>query len=218
MNLLWQYDEMLKNGGAKSLSPLDLKYRVLLKGKVKAGKSAAAESTMRKIFNLADSSVRNIQQPRACLKSATHLSISRLNYKRGSDVTEAAKVVKASEAADAAEAAEAAAGIAVPGEMQGVSQWSNWQGGPEARDFILCENRHNPVMPHVETYVDRRYKITVYRQGRFGELFDLQDDPGEIVNLWDDPASQDLKARMLHAMIQGIMKSEPTRMPRIAGA
>ena len=111
-----------------------------------------------------------------------------------------------------------AAGIAVPGEMQGVSQWSNWQGGPEARDFILCENRHNPVMPHVETYVDRRYKITVYRQGRFGELFDLQDDPGEIVNLWDDPASQDLKARMLHAMIQGIMKSEPTRMPRIAGA
>lgn len=111
-----------------------------------------------------------------------------------------------------------AAGIAVPGEMQGVSQWSNWQGGPEARDFILCENRHNPVMPHVETYVDRRYKITVYRQGHFGELFDLQDDPGEIDNLWDDPASQDLKVRMLHAMIQGIMKSEPTRMPRVAGA
>ncbi|WP_176084697.1 sulfatase-like hydrolase/transferase [Martelella sp. HB161492] len=111
-----------------------------------------------------------------------------------------------------------AAGIAIPGEMQGVSQWQNWQGGPAARDFILCENRHNPVMPHVETYVGKRYKITVYREGDFGELFDLEDDPGEINNLWNAPGAEDLKARMLQAMIQGIMASEPTRMPRIAGA
>nr|WP_272214011.1 sulfatase/phosphatase domain-containing protein [Marinicella sp. W31]MDC2875430.1 DUF4976 domain-containing protein [Marinicella sp. W31] len=102
--------------------------------------------------------------------------------------------------------------------MQGVSQWLNWQGGPEARDFILCENRHNPVMPHVDTYVGQRYKITVYREGRFGELFDLEEDPGEINNLWDQPAAQGLKVDMLQAMIQGFMKSEPIRMPRIAGA
>lgn len=110
------------------------------------------------------------------------------------------------------------AGLTVPGEMQGLSQWSNWQGGPKARDFVLCENRHNPHMPHVETYIDRDHKVSVYREADYGELFDLANDPGEISNLWDDPEAQALKARLLLSMVQAIMKSEPTRMPRIAGA
>lgn len=111
-----------------------------------------------------------------------------------------------------------AAGLPIPGEMQGVSQWQNWSGGPAARDFILCENRHNPTMPHVETYVGQTHKITLYREGDYGELFDLVNDPGEIRNLWDDPAAAELKSRMLLAMMQGVMRSEPTRMPRIAVA
>ncbi|WDR05178.1 sulfatase-like hydrolase/transferase [Devosia rhodophyticola] len=112
-----------------------------------------------------------------------------------------------------------AAGLKVPGEMQGVSQLANWSGGDEpARDFVICENRHNPEMPHVQTYVDQRYKISVYRHGVFGELFDLETDPREINNLWDEPASAGLKQDMLLAMVQGVMRSEPTRMPRIAGA
>ncbi|AJY46193.1 sulfatase family protein [Martelella endophytica] len=111
-----------------------------------------------------------------------------------------------------------AAGLAVPGEMQGVSQWDNWQGGEAARDFAICENRHNPVMPHAETYIEKDAKVTVYRQGDFGELFDLVNDPGEINNLWNEPEAATLKTRMLLAMVQGVMKSEPTRMPRIAGA
>ncbi|WDR03978.1 sulfatase-like hydrolase/transferase [Devosia algicola] len=112
-----------------------------------------------------------------------------------------------------------AAGLKVPGEMQGVSQMAYWAGGTEpVRDFVICENRHNPEMPHVQTYVDQRYKISVYRHGEFGELFDLETDPREIRNLWDDPASAALKQDMLLAMVQGVMRSEPTRMPRIAGA
>lgn len=111
-----------------------------------------------------------------------------------------------------------AAGLPVPGEMQGVSQWANWQGGAPAREFVLCENRHNPVMPHVETYIDRTHKLTVYRQADYGELFDLLADPREIHNLWNDPEAQPLKTNLLLAMVQAIMKSEPTRMPRIAGA
>lgn len=111
-----------------------------------------------------------------------------------------------------------AVGLGVPGEMQGVSQWHNWQGGVSARDFVLCENRHNPRMPHVETYVNQTHKVTVYREADYGELFDLVDDPGEINNLWNEPSAQVLKSEMLRAMVQGIMKSEPARMPRIAGA
>lgn len=112
-----------------------------------------------------------------------------------------------------------AAGLKVPGAMQGVSQLSHWRGAHEAaRDFVLCENRHNPRMPHAQTYVDARYKITVYRRENFGEIFDLEADPGELRNLWDDPASAALKQHLLLAMVQGVMRSEPTRMPRIAVA
>lgn len=111
-----------------------------------------------------------------------------------------------------------AAGMDIPGAMQGVSQWHNWQGGPAARDFIICENRHNPIMPHLQTYVNKTHKITVYREEDFGELFDLENDPGEVDNLWNAPDRQNLKASMLQEMLQGVMKAEPTRMRRISGA
>ena len=112
-----------------------------------------------------------------------------------------------------------AAGVEIPGEVQGVSQWAHWRGEADGpRDFVLVQNRHNSSMPHVQSYVDARYKITVYREGNFGEIFDLEADPGEVANLWDDPDSAPLKSRLLLAMAQGVMRSEPTRMPRVAVA
>lgn len=112
-----------------------------------------------------------------------------------------------------------ASGQSVPGEMQGVNQLGVWQGSEEqARDYILCENRHNPVMPHLRTYVNERYKITVYREADYGELFDLQADPNELNNLWDEPEAQGIKLELLHQFMQASLKTEPTRMPRIAGA
>ncbi|MEM6429462.1 MAG: sulfatase-like hydrolase/transferase [Deinococcota bacterium] len=112
-----------------------------------------------------------------------------------------------------------ASGQSVPGEMQGVSQLEVWHGKrPQARDHIICENRHNPVMPHLRTYVDERYKLTVYREESFGELFDLQDDPHELNNLWDVPRCQGVKLELLHKFVQSTLQTEPTRMPRISGA
>ena len=70
----------------------------------------------------------------------------------------------------------------------------------------------------MRTYVNDRYKITVYRQGQDGELFDLQQDPGEVRNLWHEPSAGELKARLLHEFMQATLACEPTRMPRIAGA
>ena len=50
--------------------------------------------------------------------------------------------------------------------------------------IFLVENRHEPTTVHVKTYVDDRYKLTVYYNREYGELFDLQADPGEVNNLW----------------------------------
>ena len=111
-----------------------------------------------------------------------------------------------------------AAGLDVPGVMTGVNQLDAWCGGPPARSWSITENRHTLTKMHMRTYVNQHYKITVYRLSDDGELFDLQADPGELENLWHDPAARDLKARLLLELAQATLGCEPTRMPRIAGA
>lgn len=43
----------------------------------------------------------------------------------------------------------------------------------------------------------RRYKLALYHGTDFGQLFDLEKDPGEFVNLWDDPKHQQIKAELM---------------------
>lgn len=112
-----------------------------------------------------------------------------------------------------------AAGLPVPGFMQGLDQVLAWRGEANgARTHIICENRHNPVRPHLRTLVGERYKLTVYREGDDGELFDLETDPGELNNLWYDKEVQALKGKLLLEFLQATLEAEPTRMPRIANA
>ncbi len=110
----------------------------------------------------------------------------------------------------------AAAGIKAPGCMQGVNQLDAWCGREEsARDHVIIENRHEPTLVHLRTYVDERHKITVYRDHDYGEIFDLREDPGEIHNLWDGPNSMKLKMALLQRFLNAELKREPTRMPRV---
>jgi arylsulfatase A-like enzyme len=111
-----------------------------------------------------------------------------------------------------------AAGAPIPGAVQGISQWATWQGGAAVRDWALVENRHQPTKLSLRTLVTERYKITVYRGSDDGELFDLQQDPGEVRNLWADPGCRDVKSAMLLRFVQAEIEREPTRFPRIAGA
>ena len=110
------------------------------------------------------------------------------------------------------------AGLNAPVAMTGVNQSGCWSGGPEARTWSITENHHGTNYCHMRTYVNRRYKITVYRRGDDGELFDLEHDPAEVRNLWHDPAARELKGALLHEFMQATLESEPVRMPRIAGA
>ncbi len=111
-----------------------------------------------------------------------------------------------------------AAGLEVPGIMTGVDQLETWGGGAPARTWCICENRHTRTNFHMRSFVTERYKITVYRKSDDGELFDLVEDPGEVNNLWHEPAAAELKGRLLHQFMQATMACEPTPMPRIAGA
>ena len=112
-----------------------------------------------------------------------------------------------------------AAHLPVPAGLDGCSHWNAWRGqAPAARDHVLVENRHQPHTIHLLTRVDRRYKITVYKNQDYGELFDLEKDPGEFENLWDDPAAQALKAGLLANLPRRSLTNEPPPMPRVAPA
>ncbi|MBI1926781.1 sulfatase-like hydrolase/transferase [Candidatus Poribacteria bacterium] len=112
-----------------------------------------------------------------------------------------------------------AAGIDIPRSMTGVSQRGVWFGEkPQAREHVIVENRHEPTTIHVKTYVDERYKITVYYNREYGELFDLQEDANELNNLWNKPECKELKAALMMKLLFAEMGKEPLWMPRIWGA
>ena len=95
-----------------------------------------------------------------------------------------------------------ATGIDIPRPMTGVDQMPVWSGQAEqARDHILVENRHEPTTVHVKTYVDDRYKLTVYYNRDYGELFDLKEDPGEVKNLWNSAEHVELKADLVMKLL-----------------
>ncbi len=113
----------------------------------------------------------------------------------------------------------AAAGIPILGLMQGLDQLPAWSGqAAPPRDHALIENRHNPTTVHLRTLVTDRFKLTVYRDASYGELFDLQTDPHEICNRWDAAEYQSIKRDLLLKFVQAEIQREPTRMPRIAAA
>ena len=64
--------------------------------------------------------------------------------------------------------------------------------GGESRDFALAEWRVGPGRAGTELMLDfvrtKRHKLTVERHSGAGELYDLVDDPNELVNKFDDPS------------------------------
>ena len=112
-----------------------------------------------------------------------------------------------------------AAGLPIPRTMTGVDQWAVWRGDArQARDHIVVENHHEPTTIHLKTYVNDRYKLTVYFGRPYGELFDLEEDPGEVNNLWDSSAHAALKHDLVMKLLFAEMGKEPLWMPRVWGA
>jgi len=113
----------------------------------------------------------------------------------------------------------AASGLSIPRTMTGVDQTPVFYGQQgRVRDHVVVENRHEPTTIHGKTYVDDRWKLTVYYRRPYGELFDLQNDPGEVHNLWDEPGMQEQRAELLAKLLFAEMEKEPLWMPRVANA
>lgn len=100
------------------------------------------------------------------------------------------------------------AGLEQPEYMQGQSLVPVLRGettGGQLRDFVRCEY-FDALDPHftggsgtfATMHRTDRYKLTVYHGHGLGELYDLQDDPWEFDNLWDDPGHRELRAKLMY--------------------
>ncbi len=76
------------------------------------------------------------------------------------------------------------------------------------REFVRCEYYDAIDMPDgtfATMYRDERYKLMVYHGHGLGELYDLEEDPGEFENLWDDPERQALKLDLMQRSFDASM-------------
>jgi len=80
--------------------------------------------------------------------------------------------------------------------------------GKPVRDCAFVQYEHQmpdkdvDSMPRWHTIVDARYRMTVLSDSSFGELYDLQSDPGEFDNLWDRPEHAGIKAKLMERLLQ----------------
>ncbi len=98
-----------------------------------------------------------------------------------------------------------AAGLPHHPGMQGKSLWPILIGEAESdhhRDDIYCEYYnampwHKDPTPHATMVRSERHKMVVAHGSGGGELYDLQEDPNETRNRWDDTEYSSIKTQML---------------------
>ncbi|MDX2429879.1 MAG: sulfatase [Bacteroides sp.] len=94
------------------------------------------------------------------------------------------------------------AGVEIPDEMQGESfaQLLNGEGEEQWRDAIYYHYYEYPkwhhVQPHYGIRTDRYKLIHFYYDVDIWELYDLQEDPNELSNLYKDEVHSDLIASL----------------------
>ena len=54
--------------------------------------------------------------------------------------------------------------------------------------------------PRMRTLVTRRWRMSVYQDIEWGEIYDLENDPHEMDNLWDDPGHLATRAELMEIL------------------
>lgn len=100
------------------------------------------------------------------------------------------------------------AGLAPEQTFQGVDQSAVWTGKVDRlREAIVVEDRPGDAPFNQRVYITDRYKLVAYSNPAWGELYDMENDPHQIQNLWSDPAHADLR----FSLMQGLLAEEMNR-------
>jgi arylsulfatase A-like enzyme len=70
----------------------------------------------------------------------------------------------------------------------------------------------------VRAMVTERYKLVIYGNPEEGQLFDLESDPHELHDLWNDPAYKEIRAELLIKAFQRFSRNDRLDSERHCGA
>lgn len=113
----------------------------------------------------------------------------------------------------------AGARVAPPAGLQGVDQTAAWTDAAQsARDWAMVEYRptESPFMQ--KTFLHGRWKLVVYHDLAYGELYDLEADPDQYENLWDKSELAQARLELLRRCIAAEMEKDGHLRPREAWA
>ncbi|MEO0680190.1 MAG: sulfatase-like hydrolase/transferase [Pseudomonadota bacterium] len=108
------------------------------------------------------------------------------------------------------------AGLAPFNGLQGQSLTGHAAGTAEDRTQVLVEEDNQraflgfdePV--RLRSLITDRHRLSVYRGAAWGELYDLQEDPLEVRNLWNDPGHAALRAELTERLLQQALRLQDT--------
>jgi arylsulfatase len=114
-----------------------------------------------------------------------------------------------------------ATGLKLPDYVHGRSLFGIAAGKSDSgrhREFAFSEYHDALDLPdhtHANMLRNERYKLVLYHGHRSGELYDLEKDPREFTNLWDDPQHLALRAELTKQLFDHVMLATDSGQPRI---
>jgi arylsulfatase A-like enzyme len=106
--------------------------------------------------------------------------------------------------------------------IQGRSLWPILTGEKDPNyhhDFVRSE--YYQALPKTPSYAtmirDRRYKLVNYHGHQLGELFDLERDPHEFDNCWDDPNYADIRFHLMKQNFDALAAAVDIGTLRLSG-
>ena len=101
--------------------------------------------------------------------------------------------------------------------MQGIDMFDQSQShlGMMVEDYTINYVLDPRLGVHFTSMITDRWRLTRYANADWGELYDLENDPQERVNLWDNPSVATDKAGVLELMVRQllILRDKPFAPP-----
>lgn len=112
-----------------------------------------------------------------------------------------------------------ATNIEVPPGQQGVNQEEAWKdSNVSKRQWSMVEFRPTEDNFMQKTFITDKYKLVVYHDKKYGELYDLKKDPEQYDNLWNNPDFQNIRIELLEKFIYAEMEKDGTLRERTSPA
>lgn len=105
-------------------------------------------------------------------------------------------------------------GRSLAGILTGAAAPDHFRDSVYSEFYSCLKGCHEDIFATM--YFDGRFKLVTYHGKKYGELYDLKDDPGEFCNRWDDPDYRQIRGLLVQESFDHtILKTRDFSMRRV---